>query len=62
MRIEELKMIVAENCDSYSPFMSEIISKYGGTLTESCENCKYFIEERCIRNLFDPIKEIISRN
>ncbi|MBE6066032.1 hypothetical protein [Clostridium cochlearium] len=62
MRMEELKMIVAENCDSYTPFMPKFISEYGGTLINSCENCKYFIQERCIRNLFDPIKEIISRN
>lgn len=62
MRMEELKMVVAENCDSYSPFMPEFISKYGGTLRNSCENCKYFIEEKCVKNFFDSIKEVISKN
>lgn len=62
MRIEELKMIVASNCDRYTPFITEIISKYGGMVTDSCDNCKYFIEERCVVNQFDPIKELISRN
>lgn len=62
MRLQELKMVVAENCDEYNPVNHDFISQMGVTLSETCDNCKNFIDGRCIKNLFDPIKEAINRN
>lgn len=55
-------MVVAENCDEYNPVNHDFISQMGVTLSETCDNCKNFINGRCIKNLFDPIKEAINRN
>ncbi|WP_125154799.1 hypothetical protein [Clostridium rectalis] len=62
MRLAELKMIVAENCEGYEPMASVFISDIGSNITDSCENCYNFKDGKCIKNLFDPIKEKIYRN
>ncbi|SQC00531.1 putative transmembrane protein [Clostridium tetanomorphum] len=62
MRLEELKMVVAENCEGYEPIASVFVSDIGSNITDSCENCENFVKGKCIKNLFDPIKERIYRN
>ncbi|MCY6485921.1 hypothetical protein OW763_16555 [Clostridium aestuarii] len=57
----EMKMVIAQNCQEYE-------AKYGismlsmGTLSESCNNCKNFIKGKCTKGLFDEIMETIRRN
>ncbi|KAJ49780.1 hypothetical protein CTM_21326 [Clostridium tetanomorphum DSM 665] len=55
-------MVVAENCEGYEPIASVFVSDIGSNITDSCENCENFVKGKCIKNLFDPIKERIYRN
>ena len=52
MRLEELKMVVAENCEGYEPIASVFVSDVGSNITDSCENCKNFEKGKCVKNLF----------
>lgn len=61
LRLEELKMLVAENCPGYEPLASVFLSDVGNII-DTCDNCDNYVEEKCIVNLFDPIKRKINRN
>jgi len=58
----ELKMRVANNCNSYSPiyYMGLMNSiTYG---SESCSGCINYVKEKCTQGLFDEIRETIMIN
>ncbi|MFD3155302.1 hypothetical protein ACFIJ5_00075 [Haloimpatiens sp. FM7330] len=57
----ELKMRVAQNCSGYRSrnvsFMSSMTE-----LAESCNNCANFVRGKCVKNLFDEVREQIREN
>ncbi|WMJ80030.1 hypothetical protein RBU49_14410 [Clostridium sp. MB40-C1] len=58
---KEFKMVVAQNCLDYDAKYAITMFSMG-TLSESCNNCKNFINGECSKGLFDEIIQIISRN
>lgn len=62
LRLEELKMLVAENCPGYEPLAVVFVSASAGNIIDTCDNCKNYVKEKCIVDLFDPIKRKINRN
>jgi len=54
-------MLVAENCPGYEPLASVFVSDVGNII-DTCDNCDNYVDEKCIVNLFDPIKRKINRN
>lgn len=57
----ELKMRVAQNCPGYVSRNNGFLSSMT-QLSESCDNCKNFIRGKCVKGLFDEVKEKIRQN
>ena len=57
----ELKMMVAQNCASYSPRSAQGMASIGN-LSESCSNCSNYIRGRCVKGLFENIIDTIKIN
>jgi hypothetical protein len=57
----ELKMMVAQNCSGYKP-ISLVSMTSLGNLSESCSNCANYIRGRCIKDLFEEIRDTIRIN
>ncbi|WP_373897169.1 hypothetical protein ACER0A_000405 [Haloimpatiens sp. FM7315] len=57
----ELKARIAQNCPGYtsrnSSFMSSVTE-----LAQSCDNCANYVRGKCVKRLFDSIKEDIRKN
>ncbi|MFL0197046.1 hypothetical protein ACJDU8_15985 [Clostridium sp. WILCCON 0269] len=55
------KMIVAENCKEYRAknYMFSLQASY---ISNNCSNCTNFCNNRCSKNLFHKIGEMISVN
>lgn len=57
----ELKMMVAQNCSGYNPRLALFIESIGN-LSESCSNCSNYIRGRCVKGLFDDIRDMVKIN
>ena len=57
----EIKMMVAQNCSGYTSRSATIVARLGN-LSESCSNCSYYVGERCIKGLFQDIRDAIKIN
>lgn len=61
MLSQELKNIIAQNCPGYFPKYN-IGMESMGTLAQSCTNCSNYVRGKCIKDLYDTIKEQIRIN
>lgn len=57
----ELKMRIAQNCSGYESRNSGFLSSMT-QLSESCDNCKNFVRGKCVKDLFDEVREEIRQN
>jgi len=57
----QVKMIVAQNCPGYQARYGMVMSTMG-SLSQSCSNCGNWIRGRCIKDLFDEVRERIRVN
>lgn len=57
----ELKNIIAENCDYYEPRFN-LVTMSVGRFCETCDNCRSFKGEKCSKNQFYKIRNIVSIN
>lgn len=57
----EIKNIVAENCNAYETKF-KIINMSVGRLNESCNNCINFRNDKCLKDLFNEMKDMVSLN
>lgn len=61
MITNNMEMIVAQNCIEYDPkYIISLLSMLSSS--ESCYNCKNFIDGKCTQGLFNNIKDIITKN
>lgn len=57
----EVKMVVAQNCNEYeSKYLISLISM--SNFSGSCDSCISYMKGKCSKELFDEIMEIIRRN
>lgn len=57
----ETKMRVAQNCPGYDA-VYEMVMMSMGSLAQSCDNCSNFVRGRCVKELFDGIRDRIRVN
>ncbi|SMC29450.1 hypothetical protein SAMN02745134_03901 [Clostridium acidisoli DSM 12555] len=57
----EMKSVVAENCEEYNPKL-KISAMSVGKSCNSCGNCVNFKGEKCVKGLYEDIKDIIRIN
>lgn len=57
----ELKMMVAQNCSGYSSRLALFMESIGN-LSGSCSNCSNYIRGRCVKGLFDDIRDMVKIN
>ncbi len=57
----ELKMRIGQNCPGYVSRNTSFMSS-STELAESCNNCANFVRGKCIKDLFDKIREEIRQN
>lgn len=55
------KMAVAQNCRGYEPRNAAVMSSMGN-LSESCSNCSNYVRGKCIKDLFDDIRNTLRFN
>ena len=57
----ELKMMVAQNCSYYNRRYALSMESLGN-LSESCSNCSNYVRGRCVKDLFDDIRDMVKIN
>ena len=51
----EQMMHVASSCKGYRCIREGFLNSIGSDESKSCTNCKYFKNDKCIKNLFDEV-------
>ena len=59
---DQLKSIIGENCPGYDARYGSSMISMGGALSNSCDNCSNFVRGRCIKDLYDYMKNLINTN
>lgn len=57
----QMRNLVAQNCNSYKPKYRTTTMMVGG-LCESCNNCMNYREDKCKKGLYSEIEDIINTN
>lgn len=55
MASEEQKMMVAQHCPGYNGIKSGFEATVGAQNSESCNNCRYFRNDKCQKHIFDDV-------
>jgi hypothetical protein len=61
MILNELKSVIAQNCEEYYPY-NTLYKMSAGANRISCANCTNYIGEKCAKDLHDNMKLKLSRN